>query len=90
VNEDDRNERRGCPILIASSAVRVGILTLVRSLKPPAARGMSRAKREGSRNRRIIPDTWSILPLAAFHRSFDVWLTPHRKNSPSTKKPGIC
>ena len=30
----------------------------------------------------IIPtNTWYILPLAAFHRSFDVWLTPHRKNS---------
>ncbi len=30
----------------------------------------------------VIPiDTWYILPLAALCRSFDVWLTPHRKNS---------
>jgi hypothetical protein len=30
----------------------------------------------------IIPaDTWYILPLAALHRSFDVWLNPNRKNS---------
>jgi len=30
----------------------------------------------------IIPtDTWYILPLAALHHSFDIWLTPHRKNS---------
>jgi hypothetical protein len=30
----------------------------------------------------IIPaDTWYILPIAAIHHSFDVWLTPNRKNS---------
>jgi PD-(D/E)XK endonuclease len=30
----------------------------------------------------VIPaDTWYILPLAALHHSFDVWLTPYRKNS---------
>jgi hypothetical protein len=25
--------------------------------------------------------SWYILPLAACHGSFDVWLTPHHKNS---------
>lgn len=30
----------------------------------------------------IIPaDTWYILPLAALHHAFDLWLTPGRKNS---------
>jgi hypothetical protein len=30
----------------------------------------------------IIPtDTWYILPITALRRSFDVWLTPNRKNS---------
>jgi hypothetical protein len=24
---------------------------------------------------------WYILPLAALHHSFDIWLTPDRKNS---------
>ena len=30
----------------------------------------------------IIPtETWYILPIAALGRSFDIWLTPQRKNS---------
>lgn len=41
----------------------------------------------------VIPaDTRYILPLAALHNSFDIWLPPTARTpaARSTKKPGIC